>query len=251
MVKTAESLVGEQIHIAVADGYAIYEVIRHGPRTCRLRWVEDPERNPDAYVALIGKEGSLATEQVEAMVGWAKMQRQSTVDSETWIESLEVGSKVHYCNGFEEYVRCEIVVGDDGHKRLLPVSLVGDWRSHDLRYDSYYVGHIKEGILMRPHASTIWEYPEAPCRDRGIDPRDRLPILLQEKPIVLSGTLRVTCGDINIEVPTHYDCSSGYTSIGPVVRNLLALLGEHGGYHAEVHTEDGKIRQFKGYNKGS
>ena len=249
MATTTKNLKGKRFKIQVADGYAVYEVIRVGNYICHVRWVEDPEVNPDGYVAVIGKFGPLSTKKVAEMLACEENMNKSMSDSEEWADSLTPGTIIHYNNGHDQFVRCEVVLGPVDHDEYAgkpcykPIALVGNWRDYDRKWDSYHVEKIAEGELFRPHASCVWEAPQYAGRS-GTDPTGLDPIPLSSKPKILSGTLRVTCGDINVEAPTKYNRSSSRSTVGPVMDNLLTLLREAGGYHAEVHTEDGNINPF-------
>lgn len=93
-----------------------------------------------------------------------------------------VGTVLHYCNGFEEYVRGEVVVLDatncetaawHGTKGLLPTALVGDWHQGHMRH---HVEGISEGRAWPPNASCVWESPTCATQYKRVDPRGLDPI---------------------------------------------------------------------------
>ena len=240
-----ENLLGKKFPIGVADGQAIYEVVKVGLKNCRVKWVEDNDINPDGYVAVIGEEGQLSTDVVLQKVSWEEQMDLHTRQSENWHNSHEIGSVVHYHNGFGSYVRCEVVMGPEGHDAYAgspcykPIALIGEWSKYDLKWDSYRVRTILEGELFRPHASNMWEYN----RDPKDDPTKMEALVLAEKPLVLEATLKVLIDGMKINIPAKYDTETSNTEISKIANNLLDVLQEDG-YVAKVHAEDGNIYDF-------
>jgi hypothetical protein len=244
-----ENLLGKKFPIGVADGQAIYEVVKVGLKNCRVKWVEDNDINPDGYVAVIGEEGQLSTDVVLQKVSWEEQMDLHTRQSENWHNSHEIGSVVHYHNGFASYIRCEIVVGPKGHEEYegvaccKPIALVGKWSDYDLKWDSYHVEKVRTGDLFRPHASNIWEYNPDNRSFHKDDPTKMEALVLAEKPIVLEATLKVVTDRIEINIPAKHDTETETTEISERANNLLNVLQEDE-YEAEVHAEDGNIYDF-------
>jgi hypothetical protein len=121
-----------------------------------------------------GSQAAFTTQQIQAAIGWENSCNKSMDESANFYANLKPGSIVHYSNGFDQYVRCQVMPDHT----LRPIALVGAWRPYDLPhrspdgsiYNGYHVDQIISGKTMTPHASNVWEFPKAPCRN-GIDPR--------------------------------------------------------------------------------
>jgi hypothetical protein len=182
------SLVGKTFRAAYADSNSLWEVKRkrgRGVYECTI--VNEP-------ITIDGKtfDGDYAgttkvftAEDVERSIRMAEFCRSLMNEHEAFYESLQVGAIVHYAHGFGEFVRCEVVELTEetligfhrdpvGTKVLKPLALVGGWRSYDLKSESYHPKQIRDGKLMKPNASNIYENPKAEIR--GTDPR-QMPVL--------------------------------------------------------------------------
>lgn len=92
--------------------------------------------------------------------------------------SRKVGEVLHYCDGFDKFVR-GVVVEIDGVKKLKPTALVGNWSAHDLpkRREN---GDIDYGYnarkIVEPSDDGCWQ-PSCVYEDptssysKGTDPR--------------------------------------------------------------------------------
>ena len=118
------------------------------------------------------------TSEIQQSLAMVSMFAGFQTEHANFYESLSPGDIVHYCNGFGQYVRCE-VVRQDMQNKLMPIALVGDWRPHDLplrqRDGEIYLNHypqmIEDRKLFDPNASNIWEH-----RQDGPDPRQMKPL---------------------------------------------------------------------------
>jgi len=165
------------VRFSVADGYALYAVTKESPLT--LRHIP----YGDAYQAAAATIRGLTLADVRQQESYQKALREMARQDEDWYNSLEVGSIVHYDHGFgQEFIRCEVV--DEGGKRmLLPVAMVGTWRSHDLPrrmpdgsvHFGYHADRIRKRETMHPHSSNIWECPKYSKRG-GSDPTGLPPL---------------------------------------------------------------------------
>jgi len=115
-------------------------------------------------------------------------------DHDSFYASLTPGQIIHYNNGFNNFVRCEVVT-EDGENKLKPIALVGEWRNHDLPkrhvdgsidygyYPSMILG-IKYGSEAResftPNFTSIHE---AKPREGDIDPTNLEPLDLSVPPM--------------------------------------------------------------------
>lgn len=150
------------VQFPVADGYALYAVTSEKPLT--LRHIPFG----DGYQAAAATIRGLTIADVRHQEAYRQAMQGMAKQNEDWYESLKVGSFVHYDHGFGEYVRCEVVLDKDGKRELLPVALVGTWRSHDLPrrmpdgsiHWGYHAEQIRRRDTMCPHSSNIWECPK-------------------------------------------------------------------------------------------
>lgn len=101
-------------------------------------------------------------EEIRASIKMSQFWDKSANDSENFYQNLMPGAIVHYSNGFNSFVRCEVTKD----KQLIPVALVGEWREYDLPrrcangeiYYPYHVQKIREKSVFQPHASNVYEY---------------------------------------------------------------------------------------------
>ncbi len=94
-----------------------------------------------------------------------------------WWAEQELGSTIHYHNGFGEYVRGVVVVLPDGQRGIKPLELVGNW-------DNSHAGYHAAKILgdnpgWQPHISNIYEHPSF-TDDRGVNPLTTVPFSKEE-----------------------------------------------------------------------
>ena len=119
-------------------------------------------------------------------IGMYKLFESLADAGDKYYASLTPGQIVHYDNGGNEYVRCEVVVNNSmvPAKQLKPIALVGEWREWDLPHrmadgtvnPGYHAKDIADGKTMHPNASNIYEYR---LNNPGkIDPRPLAPISL-------------------------------------------------------------------------
>jgi hypothetical protein len=168
--------IGTQFRHHYADGNCLWTVVE---KRGRGTWIAEINADELDYA---GTQDAFTTEQIIASVNWTKAMNKSGNDSDKFFNSLKPGSVVHYHNGFNQYVRCQVT----SKQELLPIALVGDWKEYDLPkrqsdgtvYLGYHAGQITAGKTFRPHASNMWEYRGA--RQTGdIDPTTLVPLSLE------------------------------------------------------------------------
>lgn len=174
--------VGTQFRHTYADSNALWTVIEsRGKGT----WIAEIDGSNSDYA---GERAAFTTEDIQSSIKMAEFWKQSSDDSEKFYLNLVPGSIVHYHNGFNCYVRCQVMPD----KQLLPIALVGEWREYDLPYRcedgsiclGYHAEQIKFGKTFQPHASNIWEYRGA--RQTGdIDPTSLVPRCLEVPPLTV------------------------------------------------------------------
>jgi len=155
----------------VADGYALYLVVKESPLTLQHIPYGDGYRAAGATIR------GLTLADVEHQRKHDAIFQGMHDEAEAFYASLKPGQTVHYHHGFNEWIRCEVVVRE-GRNELLPKALVGEWREYDLPRREpdgsvrwgYQAKKIAEGRTMRPHATSLWENPKCANRDRLKDP---------------------------------------------------------------------------------
>lgn len=173
-----DSLTGKLIGFPVADGSAQYMVISEKP----LKLVHIAFG--DAYQVSAATIRGLTLTDVRRMVQADQFWDEIADDNATFLQKQKVGTILHYNNGFNQYVRQE-VVEVNGKKKLKPIALVGDWRQFDLphrdeRGKIYYPYNAKRVVEQelsdRLQISTTYESPKCVKRDKMLDPRN-LPVI--------------------------------------------------------------------------
>lgn len=190
---STSDLVGEVIRFPVADGYAEYVVMNTRP--LQLIHLE----TGDAYAADAMTLRGLRVSDVRSMVKSSRALADMFAGADDWFDGLAVGSTVHYHDGFGEYVRCEIAVGNPDNLRdyagrvdasligknvLQPVALVGNWKSVSRRdertgeahYDSHAEAIIAKRGAWRPSDSCVFEAPGFARTGKVADPTCMDPI---------------------------------------------------------------------------
>jgi hypothetical protein len=176
-MKTTKIGPGTKFSSSYADSCPTWEIIRsRGRGVWEAKVVDSPDWNGVVKV--------FTDAEVKYSVGMGQTFKKIMSDHDKFYSGLTLGSIVHYNNGFEQYVRCEVVMGntrhDDTkspHKVLKPIALVGDW-THDLPkrhvdgvvYYGHHVNQIRTGECMTPNFTNIYE--AKPVGQRGKDPRN-------------------------------------------------------------------------------
>lgn len=180
--------IGTQFRSSYADSNPTWTVIE---KRGRGTWLAEINADELDYA---GTQGAFTTEQIEASVQWSNAMKKSGADSNSFFDHLQPGTIVHYSNGFNQYVRCQVTV----NHQLLPVALVGEWKEYDLPkrqkdgtvYLGYHAEQIKTGKTFRPHASNVWEYNVTKAKSgqpfnfsKAADPRQMKPWELELPPM--------------------------------------------------------------------
>lgn len=161
-----------------ADGNCLWTVTE---KRGRGTWVATIDKSDPDWA---GTKQAFTTEQIEQYIAVETFWKKTAEDSDDFYNSLKLGQIVHYNNGFNNYVRCEVTAD----KQLLPMALVGEWKSYDLprRYLNgqpcygHYAQCISEQKTFHPHSSNIFE-----CQRKAndIDPRSLPAIDLNLPPM--------------------------------------------------------------------
>lgn len=177
--------VGDKFHSAYADGNPEWEVIE---KRGRGTWIATI--TPES-LDFVGTNKAFTTEEIEGAKAMAALWDDMHDDHDAFFASLPIGAIVHYDNGFNQFVRCEVVASTTtSHGRNLKnLALVGAWREHDLPrrmadgsiYNGYHAQQIIDGAVFEPNYTNIYEArPEEEgmlrARSATIDPRDLPPI---------------------------------------------------------------------------
>jgi hypothetical protein len=164
--KSVKIVIGETtFRSSYADSNALWRVIGKKSKDCFLCEIanevfEFEGKTYDGDYAGIQKV--FLKSEIQQAVGWQEFWNDVHADHENFYKDLKVGQIVHYHNGFGAYVRCEVVES----KKLKPVALLGNWHSHELPrrlptgdiMDTYWSKQIKEGELLKPNGTHIWEF---------------------------------------------------------------------------------------------
>lgn len=121
-------------------------------------------------------------EDVLSRASWDSIFDDLAKQRDNFWDSQEVGTVLHYHNGFGQFVRGE-VVEIDGEKRLMPKALVGAWSKSDLPSrtstgEIHYPYHAKKIIeqndegAWQPSDGCVYESPSfSPPARNAADPR--------------------------------------------------------------------------------
>jgi len=135
-----------------------------------------------------GTRKVFTSKEILASVGMERMFEQSMSVQDSFYANLKVGQILHYNNGFENFVRCEVVYGEDKEGRqgnvLKPIAMIGKWSSHDLSrrqndghiYHSYFPKMMQLGDTFTPHYGNIVESPAYSARPGESNPATLTPI---------------------------------------------------------------------------
>lgn len=159
---------GVQFRSAYADSNALWEVKTARGKGCwnceivNEKIVIDGKTYDGDYVGVAKVFGN---EEIEASVLSMKACDDGQKEHKAFMESLQPGQIVHYDNGFKSLVRCKVVMLEGIKKCLLPIALVGEWKSWDLpkRTDNgveelpYYPRMIRSEETFTPNYSCIVE----------------------------------------------------------------------------------------------
>jgi len=178
--------VGKLLLVLVADGYALYFVVKVTTTKVYVRHVATHDAYAFQGVARDRTGLYVPRSVAQGSVGWDDMMTEHRDESKAFFQNLPTDSIVHYHNSFSQYVRCQVTPD----KQLLPIALVGDWREFDLPrrdvngeiYLGYHAQSIVNGEKFQPHAGNVWEYPQFD-KKRYKDPTNLPPIDLTVPPM--------------------------------------------------------------------
>lgn len=172
-----DPLLGKRFRAVYADSNALWEVKRtrgRGVYVCEIvnEPIEYNGRMIDSDYA--GTQKLFASEEIQQIEALEELLNKSAEKHEVFYQGLTLGSVVHYHHGFGQFIRCRVVVatGEDiareehcsvrlGETCLREEALVGAWRDYELRPGNYHVEGVKKGRIFRPHATNIFENPQA------------------------------------------------------------------------------------------
>ena len=185
------------VRFQVADGYAVYVVTQDDPLT--LQHVPFMDGYQADAATIRGVNRSTVRDQLRRAAAFHGLEDRTT----RFYRSLQIGSTVHYHNGFGTWVRCTVVANaEPGHNKsgraLKPVALVGDWKPYDLPKrcpdgsitEPFHVKQIREGDPWTPNEGFIFESPDFAHRSHFPDPSKLQPIDLSVPPMDAEATRR-------------------------------------------------------------
>ena len=183
--KSSGDLVGEEVNWPRGDGYARYLISKQRPLTLVHLEVGDAWHADGATIRGFRLQDAKAV--VEAKRRWKAQEEAAQKASQKFYEA-NLGKMVHYHDGFGQFIRCEVVRASEdvdgfhdikkGELCLKETALVGKWRSYDLVSDSIHMEGCREGRLMRPNLSNVYEFSKD-LQKREADPRGMEPCVVQ------------------------------------------------------------------------
>lgn len=240
-------VVNKLFSIGVADGSATYIVTKVTGTKCDVEWrgFDNGDRYTDHFFGY-GKKG-VSKKDVQAYIGreegmadfWSKLQDEDAA----FLDGLKVGAVVHYSNGFNDFVRYE-VVDDNGTKKYKPIALVGDWKSDKPhRYANgevttpYHVEKVLKGELVeRLQAATVYESPKCEkTKGKGANTWTMLdPTKLDPLPLVLPDMTPE-----QLEVARLYKLAHELSAVlsGQAEKDRGTTVAYERDYKAETHKE--------------
>lgn len=171
-----------------ADSNSLWKVISqrgHDVWLCKI--IPHPD---EEYTDWVGTQKVFLTAEILGSIGVQKFFLDSQKAQDNFYANLTLGTILHYHNVGDNWVRCEVVTDEKNNKVLLPIALVGDWKSWDLprrnRDGSVYYGYHAQQILDKktftPNNENIWE-----CNNfekRGYkNPQTMTPINFEPTPL--------------------------------------------------------------------
>lgn len=211
---------GTTFHWHYADGNPLWVVKKsRGNKT----W--DCEIDGDD-VDFAGTHQVFTTAQIEASLRQSALFTGLMNAHDRWYASQKPGTIVHYSNGFNQFVRCEVVVGRSKEgkvcNQLKSIALVGEWRSYDLPrrsntgeiIEGYHAKHISTGETFEPNFSNIYE--ASADLQKKVDPRTLPPI--------------------NLSVPEMTPEEAHKAFLWKTIYNVRELLGGEG-LQGDLHAE--------------
>jgi hypothetical protein len=125
-------------------------------KTADGRWlarIEDDE--------IAGDIGTFTTRQIEQHLGYEQELRRAQIDHEKFYRSLPIGKIVHYHDGHNRFVRCEVT----SDRKLKAIALVGNWRPDELPHNRtdgsrivpFHSQRVLRGDVFEPRAHTVYE----------------------------------------------------------------------------------------------
>lgn len=188
-----------------ADGNPLWKVLRpqgRGAYVCEIvnEPIEIDGKMLDSDFA--GTQKVFLDSEIQGSIGMSALFDGLHNEHDAYYRSLRPGQIIHYDNGFNQYVRCEVVV-HEGEHQLKPIALVGNWQSHDLPRRQpngeivmgYHPQMIQTGEVMKPNASNLYEHRvtlpknrQPIGRQKALDPRRLQPIDLSVPPMTAEET---------------------------------------------------------------
>lgn len=162
MSSTNKVVQGMQFHSGIADAMPLFIVTKYRGNGV---WDCVVDANDIDYA---GTTRVFDEKDILGRVNMGNVFKNLAQDHDSWWRSQSVGSVIHYHNGFDQFVRCEIIASD-GEMKALPVALVGSWREYDLVkvdafgevHEGYHVRSIRAGEPFQPNFSNVYEASES------------------------------------------------------------------------------------------
>lgn len=213
----------------VADSNPIFRVIRKLPNG-----IYECVSEGDEYA---GVERYFSTAQLRAKLKWEENLANLFDRQDDFWATRVVGEVLHYCNGFKQYIRGEVIKDGDKFK-LKPTAMVGDWRgcfdqtrrmpNGTISY-GYHAKKIIEGgpdAAWQPSDSCVYEAPGcSKSYSSGVDPRTLPALDLSFPPITSEEEVRAKkeqkIDRVREIINTRYETSASADEVLAALREVL------------------------------
>jgi hypothetical protein len=215
----------------IADGSPLFRVIEKSGRGVYKCRVEDDEED------WAGTVKHFSTSEIEHSLRMANLFSSLGDRQQDFWARRTIGENLHYCNGFNQFVR-GTVIELDGEKKFKPTALVGNWSKSDLPHRrengnivyGYHAKKIIEGgseAVWQPNESCVYEEPTSSYRTRGIDPTSlpaidlTLPPMTTEEQIHANKVLKLE--EIAALIINRHKSDTTVDQVMEQVRKIAAL----------------------------
>jgi hypothetical protein len=226
--------IGTTFRSAYADSNALWKVLSRKGNDVWLCEIQNEPMEIKGFNARVvdsdyaGTQKVFMTKEIARSIGMSNFWASLGDEHDQFYANLPVGATVHYRNHNDSFVRCT-VVETDGKKALLPVALVGNWRSCDLPqrqqdgtiYYPYHPKKIMDGETFEPNYSNVWE-----SKPEGPNPMALKPINLEVPPMTEAELARTNlfCRILALEKACHDalrsdDLSVAWQNLRKIVNN--------------------------------
>lgn len=179
--------IGDNFRCAYADGNCLWTVLKKKAKDVYLCEIVNEPFEYDGKILdsdYAGIQKVFLKKEIEFSLQRSAAIKSNQEEHDKFYKNLEIGSTVHYHNGFGNFVKCKV---NKDHK-LVPFALVGGWRDYELPHRSidgeviypYMCKLIINKESFKPNASNIYEFNH--FSRKNLDPTN-LPEVSIEAPV--------------------------------------------------------------------